>query len=331
MSPRVASSAERAPAPQQVLVHGRADEPEASLDHSRGALGRGRVHAGNDAVPARGGDDGVQGLEQRRVVEVGEAREPEAQAEVGRPDVEAVEARASTRSRRRFRRPSAVSIIARTTVDSLARRTCSAPEPSAPLTGPKLRTPLGGYRHQPTSASASAREPTIGQTIPRAPTSSARMISAGSFHRVRTSGDSPGHLDRREDLGGPVEGCRAVLEVERDRVEARRRDRRGRRVSFEREPGVERRFVASPRLAELFRRHGGIVAARAPAGSGVAASPRLLEDRFGLATEPAGVALPVDHAPVSRGAHAGVPAEGRDEVGERVEAGPVADLRDAER
>ena len=54
------------------------------------------------------------------------------------------------------------------------------------------------------------------------------------------------------------------------------------------------------------------------------------DQRFGLLPEPSRILLPVHHAPELRWAHAGVTPEGRDEVRQRVEPGPMADLRHAE-
>src|SRR5215813_5010171 len=48
--------------------------------------------------------------------------------------------------------------------------------------------PTGGYRHAATAAAASAAVLTSGTMMPYAPTSSAFMIMAGSFHGTRTTG-----------------------------------------------------------------------------------------------------------------------------------------------
>ena len=56
----------------------------------------------------------------------------------------------------------------------------------------------------------------------------------------------------------------------------------------------------------------------------------LLEDGLRLRPIPANVALPVDHAPILRGAHADVATERRDEVGEAIEPRAMADLGHAQ-
>ena len=70
----------------------------------------------------------------------------------------------------------------------LTRRSkASTSKPRLGRTGPKLRTPRGGYRHAATAASASSGVSTSGTITPSAPASSTRPIAAGSLRDTRTT------------------------------------------------------------------------------------------------------------------------------------------------
>src|SRR3990172_3139500 len=66
---------------------------------------------------------------------------------------------------------------------------------------------------------------------------------------------------------------------------------------------------------------------RAPRPLSEVPTAGLFHQRFRLLPEPSGILLPVHQAPVLRRTHAGVESERGDEMRQRVEAGPVTDLR----
>ena len=78
----------------------------------------------------------------------------------------------------------AVSIIANTLTHD-----CSAPmsEPRLARSGPKLRTPCGGYRVAATAAAAWSADSIIAMMTASAPASSTRPIGAGSAEGNRTA------------------------------------------------------------------------------------------------------------------------------------------------
>ena len=245
-------------APIVALIGVSANETEASFGHRGALLGGWRMHSGHDLVALCRIHDRIEGLEQPGIAEIGERVEPQPQTEVGRSDVEPVEAR---------RRGDLVEVAEplrrldhREGEDDLVRpRDVLAPGAERAVHRPVASDPLGrvpagsdeclrfGPRADHRADDASGPDVEHAHQL-------GRVVPANA-----NQGSGARSLDGREDPGGIVRLGGAVLEVECHRVETGRRDRSRRRGTFQREPRVQRRSAARPRLSKPVGRHARIL------------------------------------------------------------------------